>query len=660
MTIKIYKKSSPWVCLTEVLGVSCAVLISLAGLFMSSLSAQTLEMGVSWYGAPGNPDVDIELVEPSREVIHYPKMTSASGGVLRVTNSAPAGFLGEQSEIVTWTQPPVGRYAVRAINYYGRQEAIVFVTYRVDGVMFFRQQLRIPALAGAISDEITIAYPLLPLDERVDTPVLQAEKLAVQWPQFPPGGGIAQYYFNNNGLTFYPPWGSTDSHGRWDGSNFVGTGYFSSLKASKIPFENMYLVITNEGLERTYFCDSHEEFQGRAAVLNCIDQRQLMTVGPTLQGELIMRILIKPADNVITLDKIPFQTLLGSQPPLLVVADVVVPTNPGSSSAVVLPSMVDAGTTDPQGQVVTMSLLPAGPYPVGRNQVVVQATNASGLSVAAPVAITVEDRESPVVAVPSPRELPTAAGMATAPRSALFVPDATDNVGVVSWTAAGDGPLPLGISTIIWTATDAAGNQGQASQVVTVVDREPPVIIPPPSVMRWIGTETNLSLTPAALGAPIATDNVGVIDTVSDAPASFPLGQTRVIWTARDAAGNQATAVQIVDVRSGSPKPEVRITSPGADIVFAAGSAISLTAEVPYANPGDIARVEFFIDGNLVGTDTTAPYGATWISALPGAHTVSALATCNQVAGVVLPAAISGSPRAFRVATPAQIQEVAP
>jgi hypothetical protein len=38
-------------------------------------------------------------------------------------------------------------------------------------------------------------------------------------------------------------------------------------------------------------------------------------------------------------------------------------------------------------------------------------------------------------------------------------------------------------------------------------------------------------------------------DYTNDAPASFPLGNTTVTWTARDAAGNTATATQTVTVR---------------------------------------------------------------------------------------------------------------
>ena len=354
------------------------------------------------------------------------------------------------------------------------------------------------------------------------------------------------------------------------------------------------------------------------------------------------------------------RTNLGNHPPVVAVKPIVVPTDVGKAYAQVTFAQLDIGTLDPDSDHFTTRLMPEGPYPVGENMVAAVATDDLGLSSFAMTQITVVDREAPVVRAPAAISLPTDPGKATATRIGLGTATATDNVGVVSLVAGGSGRLPLGPTSVVWTATDAAGNNGQSTQIVTVVDRESPVIIPPPSVVRWIGNDTTLPLSAAALGTPTATDNVGVTITTSNAPMQFAVGETRVIWTAQDAAGNQAKAVQIVDVRSGSPKPEVRITSPGSDIVFAAGSAVSLTAEVPYANQGDVARVEFFIDGNLVGADTTAPYGVTWGSALPGSHTVSALATCNQVAGVVLPAVINGKPRVFRVATPAQVQEVAP
>jgi cellulose 1,4-beta-cellobiosidase len=55
--------------------------------------------------------------------------------------------------------------------------------------------------------------------------------------------------------------------------------------------------------------------------------------------------------------------------------------------------------------------------------------------------------------------------------------------------------------------------------------------------------------------------------------------------------------------------PTVTLTSPPADQTFPEGGAVALAASA--ADPdGAIARVDFLIDGAVVGTDTSAPYGA--------------------------------------------------
>jgi hypothetical protein len=70
-------------------------------------------------------------------------------------------------------------------------------------------------------------------------------------------------------------------------------------------------------------------------------------------------------------------------------------------------------------------------------------------------------------------------------------------------------------------------------------DRTPPVFVsvpPPITISSCVG---------AQIGHATATDPCGVTIT-NNAPAKFPLGNTTVIWTARDGAGNVATARQTV------------------------------------------------------------------------------------------------------------------
>ena len=106
--------------------------------------------------------------------------------------------------------------------------------------------------------------------------------------------------------------------------------------------------------------------------------------------------------------------------------------------------------------------------------------------------------------------------------------------------AAINAPYPVGVTTIVWTAKDDAGNTASATQTVTVLDVEAPVFgLAAQSLLEYNAT------TPSGANVTFstsATDNVGVTS-LSCEPASgslFPVGHTTVTCTASDAAGNTA------------------------------------------------------------------------------------------------------------------------
>ena len=51
----------------------------------------------------------------------------------------------------------------------------------------------------------------------------------------------------------------------------------------------------------------------------------------------------------------------------------------------------------------------------------------------------------------------------------------------------------------------------------------------------------------------MTADNVAVASVVNDAPLLFPIGNTIVTWTVRDAAGNEAAAIQNITVNDREP-----------------------------------------------------------------------------------------------------------
>ncbi|MGB6037255.1 MAG: HYR domain-containing protein, partial [Cryomorphaceae bacterium] len=95
---------------------------------------------------------------------------------------------------------------------------------------------------------------------------------------------------------------------------------------------------------------------------------------------------------------------------------------------------------------------------------------------------------------------------------------------------------PVGITTVTWTATDAAGNTATCDQIITVVDNEPPAITCPGDITQTADAGECAAI---VTFAATATDNCGATVTYSqNSGTSFPVGTTTVTATATDAAGN--------------------------------------------------------------------------------------------------------------------------
>ena len=101
--------------------------------------------------------------------------------------------------------------------------------------------------------------------------------------------------------------------------------------------------------------------------------------------------------------------------------------------------------------------------------------------------------------------------------------------------------FPLNDTTITWTATDVAGNEATADQVVTVADNTAPVI-----TLTDDTAEGNTGVVGTAYTDPgaTATDNVDanvVVIIGGDAVDTNTAGTYVITYTAMDAAGNDAT-----------------------------------------------------------------------------------------------------------------------
>ena len=131
--------------------------------------------------------------------------------------------------------------------------------------------------------------------------------------------------------------------------------------------------------------------------------------------------------------------------------------------------------------------------------------------------------------------------------------DLMDPTPTVACLPASGTVFGLGATTVTCTATDASGNQAQASFEVTVSDRTPPTLAQPADVMVGAEGPTGAVVTYAP---PTASDLVDPTPTVACVPISgttFGLGVTSVTCTATDAAGNQAAVSFQVTVADTTP-----------------------------------------------------------------------------------------------------------
>jgi len=177
---------------------------------------------------------------------------------------------------------------------------------------------------------------------------------------------------------------------------------------------------------------------------------------------------------------------VGLDPPPQITAptDIEAATDHGSCSATVVtgnPLATDNCGTPVVTAVRSDGLALTAAYPKGVTTITWTATDSIGQKTAAAQRITVTDQEPPQIQAASDITTSTDPGMCSA---TVAVPSAiaSDNcagvtvIGTRSDQLALTAAYPKGLTTIAWTATDAAGLTASATQKVLVIDSEPPAI----------------------------------------------------------------------------------------------------------------------------------------------------------------------------------------
>jgi purple acid phosphatase-like protein/concanavalin A-like lectin/glucanase superfamily protein/parallel beta helix pectate lyase-like protein/HYR domain-containing protein len=183
------------------------------------------------------------------------------------------------------------------------------------------------------------------------------------------------------------------------------------------------------------------------------------------------------------------------------------------------------GGNDPA--TVTITNDAPGSFPLGSTTVTWTATNAQGNSATGTQIVTVVDTTAPVVAAP-PNVTVDSTGTLTPVD--IGVATTSDEVGVVSLSndavVTTTTSFPVGTTTVTWTAKDAAGNTGTATQTVTVQSVSPPQVV----------------TTPPAGGSFVPADLAG-LEVWYDAGAGVTLNGSGVAGWA-DQSGNGHDSVQ--------------------------------------------------------------------------------------------------------------------
>ncbi len=223
-----------------------------------------------------------------------------------------------------------------------------------------------------------------------------------------------------------------------------------------------------------------------------------------------------------------------NHPPDAQCQDVTVPTDPGVCSAA--SASVDNGSSDPDGDAITLDQTPAGPYGLGSTGVTLKVTDVpGGLMDFCAATVTVVDEESPSITCPAPQVVECTSPSGAA---ASFSATSSDNCSIAATSCPASGStFPLGTTPVTCSTTDGSGNANTCSSTVMVQDTTPPVIssVSAGPNTLWPPNHKMVSVTVGVTVTDICDPNVGpsckIVSVTSNEPVSGPgYGNTSPDW----------------------------------------------------------------------------------------------------------------------------------
>ena len=207
---------------------------------------------------------------------------------------------------------------------------------------------------------------------------------------------------------------------------------------------------------------------------------------------------------------------------------------------------VDNGSYDPDGDPITLTQIPPGPYWTGTNSVILLVTDSKGASNACSALVTVLDGTPPVLICARDKVVECGAAWNFDPPVAFDNCNATNVIVFVASDVTNRVCGGTFTATRTWVAMDMATNTASCGQMVTVVDSTPPSIVCPGPITAEPQSENG-----AVVSYVVSASDTCSPVSLAVAPASgsvFPIGVTPVRATAVDACGNSNTCTFDVTV----------------------------------------------------------------------------------------------------------------
>jgi N-acetylneuraminic acid mutarotase len=311
---------------------------------------------------------------------------------------------------------------------------------------------------------------------------------------------------------------------------------------------------------------------------------------------------------------------ISNNSPQAVCQNVTVSAGPNCAAS----ASIDNGSFDPDGDAITITQDPPGPYPLGNTLVTLTVTDSNGASSQCTATVTVIDDTAPSISCPANIAQSADPGQCSAAIN-YAVPTASDNCSSATTVCA---PSPgsafaVGTTTVVCTATDSVGNTASCSFTVNVNDTEPPQIACPANII----TLNAPALCSAVVNYPLpaATDNCAGVSIACIPPSGsvFPLGTTQVLCSAADASGNSASCGFTVTVEN--PAPTLSINGPSSGSVFPVDTPVNFTGAFT-DNAGDVHTAQWMFDSINQPANVNEATGeviATYSFTTPGVYLVT-------------------------------------